>query len=367
MGDTIEKEKKPTVQIPDSVLSDDYALLKELTEIASCSGFETSITNYIQKLLQNTCDSFEIDAMGTLYATIKGNPGNRTVMIDAHADEIGFQVVYIESSGFLRVEEIGGQNPRILPGSRVIIHSARGGPLIGIIGEKPIHLLTQEQRKKTSDLTDLFVDLGLASKEEVEKYVDVGDFVTFAQKTERFSNSTLATGKSFDDRAGCWALIRMLQKVKANGPTAVNIIGVFASQEEIGVRGATTAAFKTDPDYALVLEVNHALDFPGAPKAERGDVSIGKGPIIPIGPNVHPKMSQKIIQTAKNAKIPIQTVALPRPASNDARTIQISRNGIMTGLITIPLRYMHTTVETLDLKDLHQTAELLYEVVKILD
>lgn len=350
----------------ETLLREDFELLKKLTEVHACSGFETAITQVIREILTPTCTSFEIDNMGNLMAVIQGPPNSPTVLLDAHMDELGFQVVLIEKEGFLRVAEVGGHNPRVLPGNRVIVHSARGGDILGIFGEKAIHLMNAEQRKKLSDISDLFIDLGLKTKEEVEKLIDIGDFITFQQSTERFLNSTIVTGKSFDDRAGCWVLIRTLQWLKALPQLPFTVVAVFASQEEIGLRGAKTAAFKVNPNFAFVIEVNHAQDFPGAPRSERGEAYLGKGPMIPIGPNVSPNLVKKILNLAKEKKIPIQPVALPRAAPNDAAVIQTSQSGILTALITIPLRYMHTSIETLDLRDLRTAAQLLFETLKSL-
>ena len=311
-------------------------------------------------------DELEEDSIGNLYATIKGTTDDR-ILLDAHADEIGFQVIFIENEGFIRIAAVGGQNPRILPGARVIIHSSKGGQIIGVIGEKPIHHLSADDRKKTTEISKLFVDIGISSKSEVEKYVDLGDFETLAQTALRFPNSTLATGKAFDDRAGCWVLIRVLQMLKnqinTHGRIKSTITAVFSAQEEIGVRGAGVAAYHTNPNLAIILEVTHAMDYPGGAKNEYGDVKLGGGPTIPLGPNVYPKFGKQAIEVAKKERIPFQARALPTPASNNARIIQITREGIPTGLVVIPLRYMHTAIECLDLRDLNWTAQLVWKFI----
>jgi putative aminopeptidase FrvX len=342
-------------------LEENFLLLKQLADTSACTGNEEPITAKLYDLAKKLCDEVQIDALGSVIATIKGNPGDYTILIDAHCDEIGFQVVFIESDGYLRIAEVGGQNPRILPGSRVVIHSSHAGDLIGIIGERPIHHMSAEDLKKTSELTKLFVDIGLSSKDDVLKRVAIGDFITLDQQAIKFPDSSVVTGKAFDDRAGCWVAIRTLQWLKQRAKIRPNITVVFAVQEEIGSRGTTASSFRVNPDLAIVLEVGHAIDYPGATKNEFGDISLGKGPIIPLGPNIHPKISRKLLDLAKDKNIPIQTLALPRPAMNDARIVQITRQGIPTGIITIPLRYMHTAIETLDLKDLHLVAYLLTE------
>ena len=344
--------------VDEEVVKEDFKLLKQLTDVHGCTGFEDSVVLVIKKLLDGIADSLEVDSMGNLFATIKGTT-DQTILIDAHSDEIGFQVVLIEKTGLLRIVPVGGQNKRILPGSRVIIHGKE--KLLGIIGEMPIHHITVKDRKQTTEIDKLYVDLGFSSKEDVEEFVNIGDFITFDTEAARFNHTTCATGKAFDDRAGCWVLIRTLEMIKKQGSIGPTIVAVFSAQEEIGVRGVTVAAYKVNPDMAIVVEVNHALDYPGAEKNKYGDVSIGEGPIIPLGPNIYPKISRKIIEVANNNNIPIQTQALPRAASNNARIIQITRSGIPVGLITIPLRYMHTSIELLDLVDLRHCAELLYQ------
>jgi endoglucanase len=350
-----------STNIPD--LDEDFLLLKQLADTAACSGFEEPITTKLYDLAKNLCDDVQIDALGSVIATIKGTIGTQSILIDTHCDEIGFQVILIEKEGFLRIASVGGQNPRILPGARVKVHCSKGPVIIGVIGEKPIHHLNAEDRKKSSEIKQLFVDVGLSSKEEVEKKIQIGDFITLDQEAVRFTDSTLVTGKAFDDRAGCFIALRLLQRLKEHGRIEPNITVVFAAQEEIGVRGATAAAFNVNPTMAIVLEVGHAMDYPGASKTDTGDNVLGKGPIIPIGPNVHPKLGKKLMNVAQSNQIPFQILALPGPASNDARAIQIVRAGIPSVIMTVPLRYMHTPIEVIDLQDLHQASDLLVTYV----
>jgi endoglucanase len=366
-----EKEKPVSYPVLEKAdLEEDFLLLKQLADTAACTGFEEPITAKLYDLAKNLCDDVHIDALGSVIATIKGDPGDYTILVDTHCDEIGFQVVYIEDNGFVRVAAVGGQNPRILPGARVKLHGHDPKDpntrldLVGVIGEKPIHHLSAEDRKKSTEIHQLFIDIGLNSKKDVQQYLKIGDFATLDQEATRFHGSTMVTGKAFDDRAGCWVALYMLRALKQRPRIRPNVTVVFAAQEEIGVRGATAAAFRVNPDLAIVLEVGHAMDYPGAKKSEVGEIVIGKGPMIPIGPNVFPKISRRLLEVAERSQIPVQPIALPDLARNDARTIQITRQGIPTGLITVPLRYMHTTIETIDLRDLHHAGELLLKFIE---
>jgi putative aminopeptidase FrvX len=280
-------------------------------------------------------------------------------MLSAHMDEIGFIVRFIDKEGFVRLSQIGGQNPRLLPGTRILIDGIHG-EIPGIFGEKSIHFLGAEERKKTSELKDLFIDLGLPSKEEVEKYISIGDFAEFDQKLQVFPNSTRINGKSLDDRAGCYVLIRALQNIsKLREKLKQTIIFTFSTQEEVGVRGATIAGFKINPTLALALEVSFAFDHPNLKKSDFADVKMGNGPTISVGPNLHPKISKKLIDIGKEHNIPFQVTSSNGPTGTDARIIQVTREGIPVGLVATPLRYMHTMIETIDLVDLESTADLI--------
>jgi putative aminopeptidase FrvX len=334
-----------------AAFEEDFQLIKNLTEISSCSGFEGPISDYIKSVLKNVVDKMERDSLGNLICTINGKVDYK-ILLDAHFDEIGLQISHIEENGFLRIVPVGGHDLRMLAGSRVSVHGFSGETLKGVVGNKAIHLQSADERKKVPIISKLFVDVGLPNKNEVKKYVNVGDFITMDQTTIRLNNSTRVTGKALDNRASCHIVIRVLQWIKKNGPINPTVVAVFASQEEIGVRGAVAGAYHVDPDMALVFDVNHAMDFPGAEKSEKGDTKLSGGPIIPIGPNIYPKISRKLVQLAEENEIPYQTQALPGVARNDARGIQLVRSGIPVGLITPPLRYMHSQVEIVDLVDL---------------
>ena len=342
----------------------DFQIIKNLTEIQSCSGDENEIRQYIKKLIEPYCDKIEIDILGNLFGFIfgkaKGDGLKLKILLDAHMDEIGFIVRYIDKNGFIRFSQVGGQNPRILPGQKVTIHSSSGEEIIGIIGEPPIHLIKQEERKKPIKMEELFIDIGMDNADEVKKLISVGDYIVLKQECITFKGNKRICSKAFDDRAGCFVLIKLIMELaKIREKLDKDLIFEFAAQEEIGVRGATVGAYNISPDVGVVVEVAHSIDFPGISKDKFHECYLGSGVSIRIGPNLYPKLTKKLIDIAKNEKIPFVLIAEPRPTPTDARAIQMTKSGIPTGLISIPLRYMHTNVEIIEYQDLLHAIKLL--------
>ncbi len=346
----------------------DFLIIKTLTETQGCSGNESKIREYIKETVEIYCDKIESDILGNLYCYINGQAktdGQKLrLLIDGHMDEIGFMVRFIDKRGFIRFSQIGGQNPRILPGQKVTVHSSSGEELIGVIGEKPIHLIDQEARKKASKIEDLFIDIGMPNDKEAKKYVAVGDYIMFNQECTPYFGKKRIFSKAFDDRAGCFVLIKLIMEIsKIKDKLDKDLIFVFASQEEIGVRGATVSAHKIMPDIAVVVEVTHAIDFPGISKDKFYECSLGSGVTIRIGPNLLPKLSKILIDIAKEENIPYSLEAAPRPTPTDARAIQMTKSGISCALVSIPLRYMHTNVETIEYQDILYTINLLKKFI----
>ena len=247
---------------------EDFQLIKKLSETQSCSGNENLIREAIKERVSQYCDKIEEDVLGNLFCHINGKApsknGKLKILLDAHMDEIGFMVRVIDKKGFIRFSQVGGHNPRILPGQKVTIHSNSGEDLVGVIGETPIHLLTQEERKKPIKLEDLFIDAGFSSGEDLKKYVSIGDYITLKQECFAFKNEKRICSKSFDDRAGCFILIKLIEELsQLKDKLDKDLIFQFATQEEIGVRGATVGTYRITPDLAIIVEVTHAIDFPG--------------------------------------------------------------------------------------------------------
>ncbi|TXT66338.1 MAG: Endoglucanase [Promethearchaeota archaeon] len=347
---------------------EDFTLLKKLTEIQSCSGNETKIREFIRQMVQNKCDKIETDYLGNLicyFNKIRNIPTNAEkkpfkVLLDAHMDEIGLIVRIIDKNGFIRFGNVGGQNPRILPGQKVTIHSSSGENIIGIIGEKAIHLLEKQEREKASKIDELFIDIGMDNGEEVKKYISVGDYITLEQECTAFKGKKRIFSKAFDDRAGCFILIKLIDDLFAiKEKLKVELIFQFAAQEEIGVRGATVGTYHTNPEMGIVLEVTHAIDYPGLNNNKFYECGLGAGVAIAVGPNLYPRLTKLLIETAKEEEIPFILKPEPRTTANDARAIQITRAGIPCACISVPLRYMHTNIETIEYQDLIYTIKLL--------
>lgn len=343
----------------------DMELLKNLSEIKGCAGHETAIREYIKQIITPLCDEVKTDTIGNLYGFKYGKNRSHSILLAAHMDEIGFMVRFIEKEGFIRVANVGGQNIRLIPGTRVRISGSKQD-LLGVFGEKAIHLIDSKDRDKVTPLEECFIDVGLPNKEEVEKYISIGDYIEFEQPFQRYIHSDLVNGKAFDDRLGCYVLIHALREINKTSkelPLEQTVIFCFSTQEEIGTRGAMVAGFQTKPTSAVVIEVTHGVDYPSVSKSKLVEIDLGKGPSICVGPNLHPMIVNSLIETAKNNHIPYQIEPENGPTGTDARSIQVTGPGIPVGLVAIPLRYMHTMIETINLKDLFYSSDLIAKYI----
>lgn len=339
----------------------DLAFLKDLVEAPSPSGFEQPAAAIFRERLIGTADEVETNVMGSVHATLKGRSDNGvSVMLAGHIDEIGLMVNYITPEGFIAFAAIGGVDAAILPGMRVTVH-AKDGDLLGIMGRKPIHLIEEDERKNITKLDRLFIDVGLPA-EEVKKRVRIGDCMTFAVGFETFGDG-MAVSRAFDDKMGAWIAARVLEEVKKAGCAGGDLIAAATVQEEIGLRGGITSAWGVDPQVGIAVEVGHATDYPDIDKRKHGEAECGKGPIIARGPNINPVLFEALVAAAEKAKVPYQIGAEPRGTGTDANAIQLSRGGKAAGLVSIPLRYMHTPTEVLALEDMEHAVKLLARFV----
>lgn len=338
--------------------------LTRLIETISPSGYETETMRLIRKETASFADEVRTDVHGNTDVVIHKGGGPR-VMLVGHCDEIGFVVTGMDEKGFLWLGSVGGWDAQIPQGQRVQIRTKRG-VIPGIIGKKPIHLQKPEDRKNALQIKDLWVDIGAKNQADAEKRVEIGDPVVIDAGLTLLPNG-LAAGRAFDDRAGVFAVMEAARLLSRMNPQA-EIHAVATVQEEIGSRGAVTSAFGIAPDVAIAVDVTFATDHPGMSDAEKheGRVHLGKGPAVTRGANINPVLHDLILKTAKTKKIPIQRIASGRATSTDADPLQISRAGVATGLLSIPLRYMHTPNEIIALDDLEQTAALLAETVAAL-
>ncbi len=335
----------------------DFAFFKELIETPSPSGFEQPAQRVLRRHLEGVADELRGDVMGNLIARVAGAEGSPRVMLAGHCDEIGFKVKYIDDQGFLFYAPIGGVDAHLVPGQRVWVHAA-GGPVLGVVGKKPIHMMEAKDRETVVKLKSQFIDLGCASRQEAEALVAVGDPVTFAVGLERLQGDRV-TSRAFDDKMGAFIVARVLQEVRRRGPAPVDLYGVSTVQEEIGLRGGTTSAYGVNPDLGIAVEVGFATDFPEVDKKEIGEIKVGRGPILARGPNINPVLFDLLTRTAREEEIPFQVMGQPRATGTDANVMQLSRSGVATALVSVPLRYMHTPVEFLSLADVENTVRLL--------
>ncbi len=328
---------------------------KTILATPSPSGYEGPLQQAVREYVAPFADEVAGDVHGNLMAV--RNPGaKRRVMLAGHCDQIGLIVQYIDSDGYLFIQGIGGWDPLMLIGQRANVWS-EAGPVFGVIGRKPIHLLTDEERKQVPKLKDLWLDIGAANKEEAEKLVRVGDAVTVELAYREMRNDRVAS-PAMDDKCGVWVVMEALRRIDAQ-KLRWAVYAVSTVQEEVGLRGARTSAFGIDPEVGVAVDVTHATDCPTIEKKEEGDIALGKGPVIERGPNMNPKIVRRLIDTAKANDIPLQISASGRATGTDANAIQVNRSGVATGLVSIPNRYMHSPVEVIALPDMDRTADLL--------
>jgi putative aminopeptidase FrvX len=332
--------------------------LKQLLETPSATGTEIAVAELVRERLAGTADEIQTDVMGSVHARLSGTGVAPSLMLSAHMDEIGLMVTYISDEGFLSVSSVGGVDAAILPGMRVDVHASNSmEPLRGVVGRKPIHLIEPDERKNVTPIDKLVIDLGMPAK-RVKKLVMVGDVITFGVGFERFGKN-MAVSRAFDDKAGVWIATRVLETLAEEGRAPGDFIVAATVQEEIGTRGAITSTYGVNPDVAVAFDVTHATDYPGIDKTKYGKIVCGEGPVIARGPNINPAVFERLVAAAEAEGIPYQIEAEPGVTGTDARSIQITRGGIPTGLVSVALRYMHTPTEVVSLDDLDATVKLL--------
>lgn len=341
-------------------------LLKSLVETPSVTGVEMPVAALVRNHLADVADEIQTDVMGSVHARLKGCGSGPSFMLAAHMDEIGLMVTYISDEGFLSVAAVGGVDAAILPGLRVDVHASGSyEPLRGVVGRKPIHLINPDERKTVTPLDSLVIDLGMPAA-KVKELVNVGDVITFGVGFETFGED-MAVSRAFDDKAGVWVSLRVMEELAAAGRAQGDFIAAATVQEEIGTRGAMTSAHGVCPDVAVAFDVTHATDYPGIEKTKFGNIVCGQGPVIARGPNINPEVFDRLVAAAEAEGISYQIEAEPSVTGTDARAIQVTRSGIPTGLVSVPLRYMHTPTEVINLKDLEGVVRLLVRFALDLD
>lgn len=324
-----------------------------LSDLRGISGFEYRISDEIIKLFSPYCDEIKTDALGNIIALKKGKKGNRKIMLEAHCDEIGLMVSDIDEHGFLSFVNIGGVDARILLSSEVIVHGKRD--IKGVIGAKPPHLQEADEADKTIKISDMSIDTGLDA-EEVRENVIVGTPVTLSQSVGKLLNNNISL-KTLDDRAGVAAILEIFKKEEK---IDADLWASISVQEEVGLRGAKVSAFSIMSDFAIAIDVCHAI----TPDNSKEAFDAGSGVVITVGPNIHPKISQKLLDISKKHEIKTNIEVSNGDTGTDAWAIQVAGNGIPTGLLSIPLKYMHTSVETMNLDDFKALVTLIDTFLK---
>ena len=341
-------------------------LMKELILAPGVSGGEDKIAEIIERELKDVADTIERDNMGNIIATKKGSKKAPKIMLAAHMDEIGLMVKYIDDKGYILFSKIGGINDQMLMNQTVTIHSSVGEDVIGVIGSKPPHVTKPEEKNKVINYESMFIDIGAKDKEDAEKMVRVGDLMTFNSIFAEFPNN-LVMGKAIDNRAGCYVMMEVLKRVDAD----VTVYAVGTVQEEVGLKGARTAAFKLNPDYAIALDVTLSGDHPGI-KPEEAPVVIGKGPAVILsdasgrGILTHPFIKDLLIKAGEENDIDYQ-LEVSDGGTTDGTVISLTREGIPTGVLSVPTRYIHTPVSVCSMDDVESAIQLIVAAINDLE
>jgi endoglucanase len=338
--------------------------LKRLLDAPGPSGFEQAPT----RLWREEARAFaevEVDVAGNSFAVL--NPrGAPRVMLAGHADEIGVMVVHVDDEGFLHIAPIGGWDSQVLVGQRIVLQG-RAGPVLGVVGKKPVHFIKPDERDKATKISDLWVDIGAAGKAQALERVRVGDPGVIACSACELPGGRLVS-RSLDDRVGAFVVLEALRRLAAAPPRAA-VVAAATTREEISMTGggAGTGAFRVEPAVAIVVDVTHATDYPGAEKKEVGDFKLGGGPVLARGAAVSAVVFEQLAATAEAEGIPFAIEAAPNNTWTDTEAVHRSRQGVATGLLSVPCRYMHSPNETVALEDLDRAAALLAAWVRRLE
>ncbi len=338
-----------------------YELLTRLCSKPSPPGFEDGIRELIVEELKGVMDEVWIDSMGNVIG-VKSGGGEGKVMLAAHMDEIGLMIKHVDKNGFLRFAPIGGWVDRILPGQRVLIRTLSGEVVKGVIGCKAPHVMKPEEAKQVIPIDELFIDIGASSREEAEKMgVTPGAVAVIDRDVVRLGNPDIVSGRGFDDKVG---VAVMIETIKELSSCAVDVYAVATVQEEVGLKGARVAAYSINPHVGLALDTTIASDMPGVDESSY-ITRLGKGPAIKVmdgkkgtGLIAHPAVRNLLIEVAKREGIPYQ-IEILTGGTTDASIIQLTREGIPAGTVSIPTRYVHSPIETINLNDVVNAVKLV--------
>lgn len=334
--------------------------LFDLLNTPSPTGFEAAGQRKWMDYLRQFADSVESDVYGSAWATRKAaapGEGAPTVFLEAHADEIGFMVNHVTEEGFLQVSRIGGSDRAIARGKRVRILGDKG-EVPGVIGNTAIHI-REKKNERIPEWHQLFVDVGASNKQDVEERgLRVGHPMVFADSVEELSPGRFV-GRALDNRIGGYILSQVMARLSDADPLPATVYAVNAVQEEIGGHGAKMIAYRLHPTVAIVLDVTHATDSPGIDSTKHGDVKLGAGPSVTHGSCNHPEVVKRLLDVARDEEIPIQHEAASLYTGTDTDDVFIARTGVPSALVSLPMRYMHSTIETVDIEDVEKCVRLL--------
>jgi endoglucanase len=333
--------------------------LDTLLRVPGPSGQEARAAAAWRQLCEPFAAEVDVDLNGSSWARVPGTgsgDAHPSLAVVGHIDEIGIHITHIDDEGFLRFGQVGGWDPIQLVGQRIVLDT-RGGHVRGVIGRKAIHQLDQDERKQAPELKALHIDIGAASSDEAHELVRVGDVGVIDVQPLELPNGRVVS-RSLDNRAGCYVAARAAQLAAESGAPG-DVLALAVVQEEIGLNGARTAAYRHQPDVAIVIDVTHANDTPGVELATDTRHKLGSGPVIQRGATIHPRVAELLYEAAESEAIPYTLSSSGRFTGTDADEFHVSRAGIPTGLVSVPLRYMHSAVEMISIEDLENAAKLV--------
>jgi endoglucanase len=344
--------------------------LRDLLIARGPSGYETAPAAVWSAAAEGFGAEVSTDVVGTPSARVAPRAGaggaSRRLIIMGHIDEIGLIVTHIDDEGYLWFREVGGWDAQILVGQRVVL-GTRAGEVTGVIGKKPIHLLRDEERKKVAEVRDLHIDIGAKDGEQARGMARIGDVAVIDGDPVELPNGRLAS-RALDNRLGSFVALEAARLAsEAGGASDWEVVAVAAAQEETTFGGSRTSAFSLEPDAAIVVDVTHATDAPGIDVKESGKHELGSGPVLSRGSTLNPRLFELLHDTAESEKIAFTLEAIGRNTGTDADAVHLSRGGIPTALVSIPLRYMHSPVELVQLDDVHVAAALIAAAALKLD
>jgi putative aminopeptidase FrvX len=367
--------------------SDFPQVLRDLLAARGPSGYETAPAEVWRAAAQAFGAEAKIDVVGTPSARVpaRGEGGvkftsaappaedaapatadrPRRLVVMGHIDEIGLIVTHIDDEGFLWFREVGGWDAQILVGQRVAL-GTREGEVAGVIGKKPVHLLREEERKKVAEVRDLHIDVGARDGEQAREMVRIGDVAVIAADPVELPGGRIAA-RALDNRLGSFVALEAARLVAQAGGAEWELVAVAAAQEETTLGGSRTSAFALQPDAAIVVDVTHATDAPGIEVKEAGKHPLGSGPVLGRGSTLHPRLFELLHDTAEREGIPFTVEAIGRATGTDADAVHLSRGGVPTALVSVPIRYMHSPVELVALADVHAAARLIAAAARTLD